>query len=190
MANQPNDFELGLTHRHLLQRAEAITGIPWPQLLTELLEIGNILEHRAYPRTHNWFIADEQRAADAGTGPKTVGELDRAYRQQLNRIMRETVFGSSEPTIAGFRKYLRSLRRKRALSWEEKKNIVKTVNYWTHALGVQLVYEEMPQTLRVTRSDSEAKFQLRSDWSDLVTVYGWTEFPPISVRRNPDLRLA
>jgi len=106
--------------------------------------------------------------------------------------MKASVFGKSDPSIAGIRSYVKRVRQETETQTElnRKKEIRNAINYWkserTGWAGYNLYYQEEECNLAVRDNDSTGTFRLRKcggTRSD-ITFDKPTRFPDLSVRRR------
>jgi hypothetical protein len=110
-------------------------------------------------------------------GPK------RTEPRHLYADMRARAFGSSEPSVDSLCEYVVSLSSAQATSFEEKKVIVRTVNYWKRELNLELAYQGQACTLSVKKDRGQGGFQLRDKTQRRNSLYAEYRFPPITFRR-------
>lgn len=104
----------------------------------------------------------------------------------LERVMRTRAFGDVDPTIEAFQEYLDSLPKLGKSTYDEKRDIVATVNHWKRRFGLTLFYKapgtSKPQacTLAVTSPHrDEGGFRLRTAAPGAKSIYGAAPFPPL-----------
>lgn len=110
-------------------------------------------------------------------------EAKSEYETKLHLAMKENVFGSAEPSLAGFRAYLKRLVKQTNTSYEEKKDICKTVNYWKERLAIDLLFDGRACTLAPKTAGSRlGGYKLRSADAQQDMLYARATFPRLTVR--------
>ena len=127
------------------------------------------------------------RAAAAARLPESdeVGDLPtlRAkQRAELYVVMKERVFGDASPSVARLRKFLKDFTARERTTYEEKKEVCKTVNFWKAELDLDLLYDG--QVCRLSPKSpcgDRGGFILRVR-GRAGTIYSATAFPLLTVR--------
>lgn len=145
-----------------------------------------LLEHANFDQSELHAIRDAA-AARLATSAERASLL--AARAELianqRALWKQEVFGANVPTVARFRRYLRSLTTHTGLTFDDRREIVSAVNYWRRQLKVDLFYQNTSCVLGTTSpSGNEGGFRLRRTGVNASNIYARTSFPSLEVKRS------
>lgn len=138
-------------------------------------------------------LADDERADKEPDGIGTAvspesrwKELEAAtsnYEAKLHSAMKERVFGQVEPSLAGFQAYLEQLTKLASTSYEAKKTICKTVNYWKRSFDADFFHDGTACGVKaVSTRNGGGTFQLRATGVGQESLKCGLIFPHLDVQ--------
>jgi hypothetical protein len=117
------------------------------------------------------------------TGDSEAAVFSR-QNEMMVELMRSRAFGDAQPSIAGLRTYLRSLRGRTWPTYDEKRLVTKTLNHWKKHFDLEFVYQRQPCVLSVKQTGKTTTgFSLRAKDAARTQLYANARFPRVSLRR-------
>jgi len=117
-------------------------------------------------------------------GPASISAIDRDRNERIAEVTKGEVFGQKDPSLPGFRQYLRRLTKEADFTYDQKRDVCKTVNFWKSRLGVQLFYEGQPCSLKARTSGGKGgAYQLRALDAEQTSLKNTAQFPHLEVRK-------
>jgi hypothetical protein len=118
----------------------------------------------------------------SGEGTIDLSKLRATQKAELYVAMAERVFGTSAPSVAGFRNFLNRLAKQDETTYDQKKEICRAVNFWKAHLNVDLFYNGAACNLSSKTSGGiRGGYMLRAVGQKTV-LYAAKSFPPLAVR--------
>lgn len=120
-----------------------------------------------------------------GKASDSISIIDRERDERIAEVTQTEVFGEKAPSLPGFRQYLRRLAKVTDLTYDQKREVCKTVNFWKARLRVQLVFEGQPCSIKARPSGGKGgAYHLRSLDAQRTALKDSASFPTLDIRRS------
>lgn len=114
--------------------------------------------------------------------PFDLPALRARQKAELYVAMKERVFGAEMPSIGGLRQYCKHLVKDRSTTYDQKKEICKTVNFWKGQLNAEFLYEGRVCNIAAKSPDgNQGGYMLRAPRLP-GTIYAAAAFPKLTIR--------